>query len=478
MGGSADKAGGSVVVAVAGGLALVCAAALALHLANVTAIDLGALALAAVIPALIGLMALRRDVRRSRAQADKVSEELDTLAQTLLRIETSLSALDGSGSKATSTLNDVAGDVHSLSQVVRSLAEAMAAQDREIGALKRGESPRGFGVTPKLDAPASEPLPLPSLVPSFLPAREAADAALSESLPAPTSRLGRTLEGNAGILAAAALGEVDLHVEAIVGLPQRRERIYQVVPLLVGGGKEALLPAQYMPVLEASGRLPDFEVGLVARTLVFAHRLATAGIEARVSLPLSRASLAERGFLRRLETLVEDHAEASRRLVLEIEQQAWAAAGAESDVFARVRRSGVTFMLSGIVNENLNPPALARLGVRHVKLDVTRLMAAIGSEGSGADILTLVEVLARSGIEVVAQGVEDEVIVPELLDIGVPLAQGLAFALPCPVETILEQQPRRAPAPKLGVAPAGEASKADGSGPPQGSLRDFLRRAV
>ena len=139
MGGAADKAGRSVMVAVAGGLALVCAAALALHLAQVTEIDLGALAVAAIIPALLGLIAIQRDVRRSRAQHDKVSEELDTLAQTLFRIESSLAALDGSGSKASSTLNDVAGDVHSLSQVVRSLAEAMAAQDREIGALKRGE---------------------------------------------------------------------------------------------------------------------------------------------------------------------------------------------------------------------------------------------------------------------------------------------------------------------------------------------------
>jgi cyclic-di-GMP phosphodiesterase TipF (flagellum assembly factor) len=478
MGGAADKAGRSVMVAVAGGLALVCAAALALHLAQVTEIDLGALAVAAIIPALLGLIAIQRDVRRSRAQHDKVSEELDTLAQTLFRIESSLAALDGSGSKASSTLNDVAGDVHSLSQVVRSLAEAMAAQDREIGALKRGESPRGFAAAARSDAASSQPLPPPSLVPSFLPAREVAEAALSESLPAAPSRPGRSLDGNAGILAAAALGEVDLHVDPVVNLPQRRERIYQIVPLLVGSGKEALLPAQYMSVLEGSGRLPDFEAGLVARTLVFAHRLATAGIEARVSLPLSRASLAERSFLRRLETLVEDHAEASRRLILEIEQQAWTELGADSDGFARIRRSGVGFALSKVTDENLNPPALARLGVRHVKLDVSRLMAAIGSDGPGADILTLVEVLARSAIEVIAEGVDDEVVVPELLDIGVPLAQGLAFALPCPVETVLEQPRRGAPAAKLAAPSSAEPPKPDGSGPPQGSLRDFLRRAV
>jgi cyclic-di-GMP phosphodiesterase TipF (flagellum assembly factor) len=359
--------------------------------------------------------------------------------------------------------------------VVKSLAEAMTAQDREIGALKRGEPALTFKGAPRSDGTGSQPLPPPSLVPSFLPAREAAEPPLSEALALP-ARPQRPLEGNAAILAAAALGEIELHAEPVVTLPQRRERIYEVLPLLAGGGRDPLLPRQYLPVLQNSGRLPDFEISLVARTLVFAHRLGAAGSDARVSLRLSRSSVADRAFLRRLETLVEDHEAASRRLVLEIEQQAWMESGTDSEAFGRIRRAGVSFSLAGILDENLNPPALARLGVRHVKLDAARLMAAIGSDGPGADLVTLVGALGRSGIDVIAAGVEDEVIVPELLDVGVPLAQGFAFALPCPAEAVLEQ-PKRAAQPRPEPLLSDEPPKPDGSGPPQGSLRDFLRRA-
>jgi cyclic-di-GMP phosphodiesterase TipF (flagellum assembly factor) len=477
MRGTADKAGRSLGLAVVGGLVLVCAAALMLHVGTALELDIGALALGGATAALIGVVVILRDLGRGRAQQDKVSEELDLLSQTLLRIETSLAALDGSGTRASSTLNDVAGDVHSLSQVVKSLAEAMAAQDREIGALKqRGatEMPLSYRSGAGPDPLATPPSLIPSMVPTFLPAQEAATAALSEALPAVAPAAKRTDE-NGAILAAASAGEIDLHVQPIVNLPQRRERLYEVLPLLHGDGAAPLLPAQYLPALERAGRLPSFEIGMVTKALVFAHRLATLGSDARVSVHLSNASLADRGFLRRLDAVIEDHEAASRRLVVEVEQAAWKEIAAESDVFARMRRHGVSFALRAITDENLNPPALVRLGVKHVRLTVKRLLAAIDAEGIEADLVTLVGALSRSGIDVVADGVEDEVVVPELIDIGVPLAQGLAFALPCPADIVLEQPRRAATGQK--AAPSTEPPKPDGSGPPQGSLRDFLRRA-
>jgi cyclic-di-GMP phosphodiesterase TipF (flagellum assembly factor) len=468
----------------AGGLALVCAAALVLHVATPLEVEAGALALGAAMAALIGLAILQREVGRARAQQDKISDELDLLSQSLLRIETGLAALDGSGTKAKSTLNDVAGDVHSLSQVVKSLAEATAAHERELAALKQrgvADLPLSYRMGAGADPVAVPPAPVPSVIPSFLPAREAATAALSESLsaaaPVPTApppAAPKRGGGEAAILDAALAGEIDLHVEPVVNLPQRRERLYEVFPLLQRERGEPLVPTQYLPVIERSGHLPDFELGIVTRALVLAHRLATLGSDARVGLRLSRASVLDRSFLRRLDAVVEDHEAAGGRLVIEVEQVLWTEACAGSEVFARIRRRGVAFGLTNLVDENLNPPALARLGVRHVRLGAKRLLAALDSEGLQADVVTLVSALARSGVEVIADGIEDDVVVPELIDIGVPLAQGLALALPCPAELVLEQPRRPAAAPK---APPPEPPKPDGSGPPQGSLRDFLRRA-
>jgi EAL domain-containing protein (putative c-di-GMP-specific phosphodiesterase class I) len=263
-----------------------------------------------------------------------------------------------------------------------------------------------------------------------------------------------------------------------VNLPQRRDRIYEAYPLLRPAGREPLVPSQYLAIVGRAGMLPDFEAALVAMSLVFAHRLATAGSDARVSVPLSDEAIADRSFLRRLDALVEDHGPVARRVVLEISQRACDGAGPGFEVLARLRERGVAFGLTKVKDLNLNPPALARLGVRFVKIRSDRLVAAIEAGPSGSDLVTLIDALSRSTIDVIADAVEDEVIVPELLDAGVPLAQGLALALPCPAEAVLERSPRRPSTELQAGAPIAPRRPEDpGPSGPQGSLRDFLRRA-
>ena len=471
----AEQAGWSVTGALAGTLAVVCAAGLALHLTDATEIDAASLALGAAAAALLCVLLVHRQVRRSHLQHEKISEEFDALAQALMRVEAGLAALDGSGTKAKSTLNDVAGDVHSLSQVVRSLAEALATQERELAALKRDGVQLSYRTTLPPPIPAAASPEAPSVVPSFIPAQEAAQAALSESL-RETAKRRLPTDGSAAILAAAALGEIDLHVQPVVNLPQRRDRIYEGYPLLRSAEAEPLLPREYMPVLLSAGRVADFQAGIVGRALTLVHRLAEAAIDARVSVPVSPAALAQDAFMRRIEALLDDNQPAGGRLVLEIEQAALDIV-ARSDAFPRLRHAGVGFALTKVTDENLNPPALARLGIRYVRLDAGRILTGLERDGLAADIVTLTGALSRAGIEVIADEIEDDGLIPELLDIGIPLAQGLGLSLPMPADAVLEQPRRGTQNPKPVPATPPEAPKPDGSGPPQGSLRDFLRRA-
>ena len=75
--------------------------------------------------------------------------------------------------------------------------------------------------------------------------------------------------------------------------------------------------------------------------------------------------------------------------------------------------------------------------------------------------------LARSGIELVADDVEGEEVVPELLEIGVRLAQGFAFAIPVPMDALAARGERR---PEPPAEPMAERDTLL-------SLRDYLRRA-
>jgi hypothetical protein len=83
--------------------------------------------------------------------------------------------------------------------------------------------------------------------------------------------------------------------------------------------------------------------------------------------------------------------------------------------------------------------------------------------------------LARSGVELVGDRVDDEAVVPEMLDLGVSLAQGLALALPRPADSVLEGSQRADGGARGGPAlPAARAI--DRPSELDGPLRDFLRR--
>jgi len=85
----------------------------------------------------------------------------------------------------------------------------------------------------------------------------------------------------------------------------------------------------------------------------------------------------------------------------------------------------------------------------------------------------LVPTLNRAGIQLVVTRVEREADVPDLLDLGVPLAQGTVFA---PARAV-RAEVLSAPAPEL-LAPPPPPVNDDPEPPPQRRpFRDFLRRA-
>ena len=112
--------------------------------------------------------------------------------------------------------------------------------------------------------------------------------------------------------------------------------------------------------------------------------------------------------------------------------------------------------------------ALAARGVVQVKAPAELLVRAASGGRDLTDIAVedLVALVARAGLRLVAEGVEREADVPDLLDLDVPFAQGPVFA-----------EPRAVRADVLGAPPAAPEPEETGPPPPRRGFRDFLRRA-
>jgi cyclic-di-GMP phosphodiesterase TipF (flagellum assembly factor) len=236
------------------------------------------------------------------------------------------------------------------------------------------------------------------------------------------------------------------------------------------------------------GLAGELDRRVIARASVVARHLLGRGSEAIVSCNVSPRSLAEPGFLRSVGRVVDAYPDVAGRLVLELSQRCWRTLDAErAGALASLRDRGVPFALDRATDLRLDALALADRGVRYLKLPADLILRPDPSRGPDIAPGDLAASLARAGIRLVAERVEREEDVPDLIDLDVPLAQGFAFAPPRAVRSDVVAAP--SPEPPPASAPAAPRLPAFAPAPPPPALaapaapeerlpyRAFLRRA-
>jgi cyclic-di-GMP phosphodiesterase, flagellum assembly factor TipF len=327
-----------------------------------------------------------------------------------------------------STMAEVTGTVGMLGGVVRELARNVAAQNRDVAQLKdtlseavRGDDRSTLRVVPEpgqsRDAGASQPSPQPE--PSLLPRRETEDEIRRMRL----------------VTQAFETDQVELHLQPVVALPQRKVRFYEALARLRLLDGTLLGPAEFLPALERLGRAPEFDRRIVIRAISVARHLLARGSETIVGVNLSPRSIREPDFLFSLVGLMDSAPEVLGKVVLELPQEAWRSLDAEQrEALALLRDKGVPLSLDRAVDLDFDARTLADLGVRFLKLPAELMIAADRAEGPTSihdtGVRDFASVLRREGIKLVADRVEREEMVPALINLGMPLAQGFVFAAP------------------------------------------------
>lgn len=282
------------------------------------------------------------------------------------------------------------------------------------------------------------------------------------------------------ILTAAREGRIELHLQPIVTLPQRRVRFYEALSRLRLPDGALLTPAEFLPLLERRGAVARFDGEAFGRVLQVARHLARREAETAVSFNLCAASLAETGYLRALDRALATMPDLAGRIILEIPQRLLRELDLERlGALAGMAARGARLCVDRVSDLRFDPVALADRGVAFVKVPARLLL---GAEAARADIHVgdLAAMLARAGVSLIAEKVEAEEEVRDLLDIDVPLAQGFLFAAPRPVRADVlgamagsgrEPPPHAAdPAPEAADAAQGPAVE-------RKPFRAFLRRA-
>jgi len=382
----------------------------------------------------------------SRASSD-IAREVGVLGRRVAALEST------AGADLKSITAPFAREIGELADLVEDLAESVAVHDAIISTPPPGLTAQP---EPAQGAVAAKSAPVPAQAPGLFAGKSEQELA-------------------AIIREAIAEDRIDLYLQPVVTLPQRKVRYYEALSRLRLADGRIVDAKDFIGTARKAGLAPPIDQRLVLRCVQIVRRLAAKNRDVSLFLNIAPETLASGGLFPEILGYLDANRALAPALVLEFSQAVFRALGpAEQINLAQLVERGFPISLDRVEDLQLDPRTLVERGVRFMKV-AGELMVARGHEaGNQVHPADLADLLARFGIDLVAERIESESLVIDLLDYDVRYGQGFLFSPPRPVRAEILQAEyaaeRRAPAPgnRGEAAPASTAER---------GLRDLAKAA-
>jgi cyclic-di-GMP phosphodiesterase TipF (flagellum assembly factor) len=227
---------------------------------------------------------------------------------------------------------------------------------------------------------------------------------------------------------------IDLFLQPIVTLPQRKVRYYEAVARLRAGDGDPLMAADFLPYAEIGGLMPKIDNLMMFRCVQVVRRLLAKNREIGLFCNLSSSTLVDSETFPQFTEFMEANKAIAPAMVFEFTQGALRQMGPiENESLAALRERGYRFSLDNVTDLRIEPRDLAERGFRFVKVQSGLLLNRTGVTLSDIHPQDFSGLLSRHGIELIAAKIESEAAVVDLLDYDVKFGQGFLFSPPRPV---------------------------------------------
>ena len=251
----------------------------------------------------------------------------------------------------------------------------------------------------------------PSLVPApSSPAREQTEIA---------EIMGRAISEN----------RLDLYVQPVVSLPGRKVRFYETYTRIRDESGGLVMPSQYLPLACQQGLASSLDNLVVLRCVRLIRWMRRDKPDVGYFCNLSSASLSDEAFLPQLADFLEHNAELARSLTFEF-PYAEAFAPELDTCLSRLTGLGFAFSVDHITSLDLDIPRLSERGFKFAKIGAEALVS--GLELDVAEVAQLKAAMAGNDMHLIADKIESEQTLLNLLDCDVGYGQGYLFGTPRP----------------------------------------------
>jgi cyclic-di-GMP phosphodiesterase, flagellum assembly factor TipF len=386
----------------------------------------------------------------SRGTAD-LARQVGEIGRKVLTLE---SEVAGVTARIHAAADPLSAEIVQLGNLLKELADTVAVHEAAIVELAEGVA------EPVHYAAASAGETATTIDRSELgePVREVA--------PAGGARLAAADRGKVAAMVRAAVegGRVELFLQPIVTLPQRKVRYYEAMGRLRNEDGGLVNPEEYLVHAEAVGLMPTIDNVLLFRCVQVVRRLLAKNREIGLFCPISGDTLVDAEFFPQISDFLQANRALSAALVFELAHSTVRSLGPmEHESLAALADLGFRFCLDRVGDLRIEPRDLADRGFRFVKVPAALLLNRAGPAASDIHPADFSDLLGRFGIDLIADRIEAEGTVVDLLDFDVRFGQGVLFSPPRPVKAeVLQGVPDRSPAPRREQPTPAEAPRTVG----------------
>jgi cyclic-di-GMP phosphodiesterase TipF (flagellum assembly factor) len=414
-----------------------------------------------------------RDRSDVGSQIADLSRGTADLARQVAEFGRRLAAVEGrvvsANSAGADRIQAVVGEINELGGLVKQLAASVASHDDLLasGIIAAGPAPadrqdsEAQNELPFVEdvaaAPAGDrPAPVAANPPAPRPAPATVAAEPSRAQPQLLASIRRAIEEN----------RLDIYLQPMVTLPQRKVRFYEAVTRLRDENDEVLAADDFIAIAEAGGLIGRIDHMVMLRCVQVLRRLMVRNKEVGVFCNVSAATLGNPVNFAQCLDFLEANRALAPSFVLEFKQATFRNLGpTETEHLAALSQRGFRFSIDHVSDLRVEPRELADRGVRFIKVPAALLLDPRQSSTSDIHPSDLSDLLGRFGIDLIAEKIEGERAVVDLLDFDVRFGQGFLFAPPRPL------RPEGASATGDATANKAEPNSSNGSHASNGSGR-------
>jgi cyclic-di-GMP phosphodiesterase, flagellum assembly factor TipF len=227
---------------------------------------------------------------------------------------------------------------------------------------------------------------------------------------------------------------VDLYLQPIVTLPDRKLRFYDASTRIRTGDDSFMPPGDYLELAEREHLMPRIDNVMLVKCVQLLRRLGPESRLKGVFCNLSAQSLLDHDFFPELVEFMEENSTLADNLTFQLSQRAVLDIGADELAGLKtLGKLGFVFSLDHVADLDVDFAALRDHFFRYVKIEAKTLLHDMAEAGASIPAADMTSYLDRFDLKLIVEKVDDEASLERLMDYGVDLAEGDLFARPRPV---------------------------------------------